>query len=51
MLHAVGIGSQVVPNGEFWSLVVSQDDAAPAVRHLRGYERENPPRRRVLALT
>jgi membrane associated rhomboid family serine protease len=50
MLHAVGIGSQVVPNGEFWSLVVSQDRAAAAVRHLRGYDRENPPRRRVLAL-
>jgi membrane associated rhomboid family serine protease len=50
MLHAVGIGSHVVPNGESWSLVVLQETAVAAVRHLRGYERENPPRRRVLAL-
>lgn len=49
MLHAVGIGSQVVQNGELWSLVVLQETAAAAVRHLRGYDRENPPQRRMLA--
>lgn len=49
MLHAVGIGSEVVPNGELWSLVVMPASANAAVSHLRGYERENPPKRRVLA--
>lgn len=49
MLHAVGIGSQVVPNGELWSVVVLPETAAAAVSHLRGYDRENPPKRRVLA--
>jgi membrane associated rhomboid family serine protease len=49
MLHAVGIGSQVVPDGERWSLVVLPQSVTAAVAHLRGYERENPPRRRVLA--
>lgn len=49
MLHAVGIGSQVVPNAGLWSIVVLQEHAAAAVSHLRGYDRENPPRRRVLA--
>jgi len=49
MLHAVGIGSQVVPNGELWSLVVLPSLATAAVSHLRGYDRENPPKRRVLA--
>ena len=49
MLHAVGIGSQVVPNGGLWSLVVLPETAAAAVTHLRGYDRENPPRRRILA--
>ncbi len=49
MLHAVGIGSQVVPNGELWSLVVLQEHAMAAVTHLRGYDRENPPQRRMLA--
>jgi membrane associated rhomboid family serine protease len=49
MLHAVGIGSQVMPNGELWSVLVLPEAAAAAVTHLRGYERENPPRRRVLA--
>jgi membrane associated rhomboid family serine protease len=49
MLHAVGIGSQVVPNGELWSLVVLPSVATAAVSHLRGYDRENPPKRRVLA--
>jgi membrane associated rhomboid family serine protease len=49
MLHAVGIGSQVVPSGELWSLMVLPETAKAAVAHLRGYDRENPPRRRVLA--
>jgi membrane associated rhomboid family serine protease len=49
MLHAVGIGSQVVPDGERWSLVVLPQSVTAAIAHLRGYERENPPRRRVLA--
>jgi membrane associated rhomboid family serine protease len=49
MLHAVGIGSQVVPHGELWSLVVLPENATAAVTHLRGYDRENPPRRRMLA--
>jgi membrane associated rhomboid family serine protease len=49
MLHAVGIGSQVVPNGERWSLVVLPPSVTAALAHLRGYERENPRRRRVLA--
>jgi rhomboid protease GluP len=49
MLHAVGIGSQVVANGERWSLVVLPQSVTAALAHLRGYERENPPRRRVLA--
>ena len=49
MLHAVGVESQVVPAGESWSLVVLPHSLGIAVSHLRGYERENPPRRRVLA--
>lgn len=49
MLHAVGIGSQVVPYGELWSLVVPPQSSTAATNHLRGYERENPPKRRVLA--
>jgi membrane associated rhomboid family serine protease len=49
MLHAVGIDSQVAPYGELWSVVVPSAAAAAAVAHLRGYDRENPPRRRVLA--
>jgi membrane associated rhomboid family serine protease len=49
MLHAVGIGSQVVASGELWSLVVLEPFAATASSHLRGYERENPPKRRMLA--
>jgi rhomboid protease GluP len=49
MLHAVGIGSQVVPHGELWSLLVLHETTTAAVVHLRGYERENPPRRRLLA--
>jgi rhomboid protease GluP len=49
MLHAVGIGSEVVPNGELWSVVVLPASAAAAVSHLRGYDRENPRKRRVLA--
>lgn len=49
MLHAVGIVSQVVPNGELWSLVVPAPSAIAAISHLRGYDRENPPRRRMLA--
>jgi rhomboid protease GluP len=49
MLHAVGIASQVVPLGELWSLEVPELAATAAITHLRGYDRENPPRRRVLA--
>ncbi len=48
MLHAVGIESQVLPNGPGWGVFVLPG-AAPAARsQLRTYERENPPRRRVL---
>jgi rhomboid protease GluP len=49
MLHAVGIASQVAPSGENWSLVVLAPSATAALQHLRGYDRENPPHRRVLA--
>ncbi|HWJ06697.1 MAG TPA: rhomboid family intramembrane serine protease [Steroidobacteraceae bacterium] len=48
MLLAVGIESQVVPIPGGWSLVVPPALAVAAVRQLRTYERENPPRRRVL---
>ncbi|HET9694155.1 MAG TPA: rhomboid family intramembrane serine protease [Steroidobacteraceae bacterium] len=48
MLHAVGIESQVLTNGAQWSLFVAPAAVDAAVRHLRTYERENPPRRRVL---
>ena len=46
MLHAVGIASQVVGADADWRLVVSSEEAAAAIRHLRTYDRENPPRRR-----
>jgi rhomboid protease GluP len=48
VLHAVGIGSQVVSDGAYWSIVVSPASAKDALVHLRRYERENPPRRRFL---
>jgi membrane associated rhomboid family serine protease len=48
MLHAVGIESQVLANGTDWSLLVAPASVTAAVSHLRTYERENPPRRRVL---
>jgi rhomboid protease GluP len=47
MLHAVGIASQVVGEGTDWRLVVAPDATAVALRHLRTYDRENPPRRRA----
>jgi rhomboid protease GluP len=48
MLFAVGIESQVVAIPGGWSLVVPAALAVAALRQLRTYERENPPRRRVL---
>jgi membrane associated rhomboid family serine protease len=45
MLHAVGIGSQVLPQGRDWTLVVGAHAAQPALAQLRRYEFENPPRR------
>ena len=48
MLHAVGIESQVLADGAQWSLYVGPASVPAAVSHLRTYERENPPRRRVL---
>ena len=48
VLHAVGVEALVVANGPLWSLVVAPATAAVAIRELRSYERENPPRRRVL---
>jgi membrane associated rhomboid family serine protease len=48
MLHAVGIDSQVLPTGSRWSLFVLPSQADAAARQLRTYDRENPPRRRVL---
>lgn len=49
MLHAVGIVSQVVAIDRHWSLIVAADAAPDAFAHLRRYEHENPPRRRVLS--
>jgi membrane associated rhomboid family serine protease len=46
MLHAVGITSQVVPDGPYWVLLVQAADTPAAVVHLRRYDFENPPRRR-----
>jgi membrane associated rhomboid family serine protease len=46
MLHAVGIGSQVLPQGREWTLIVGAQAAQAALAHLRRYEFENPPRRR-----
>lgn len=46
MLHAVGIGSQVLPQGRDWTLIVGAHAAPAALAHLRRYEFENPPRRR-----
>jgi membrane associated rhomboid family serine protease len=48
VLHAVGIESQVLANGGYWSLFVAPAAVRAAVSQLRTYERENPPRRRVL---
>jgi membrane associated rhomboid family serine protease len=48
MLHAVGIESQVLTDGSRWGLFVAPAVVDAAVRQLRTYERENPPRRRVL---
>lgn len=50
MLHAVGIESQVIGSDSDWRLVVAPDAAAAALRHLRTYERENPPRRRPVTI-
>jgi rhomboid protease GluP len=50
VLHAVGIASQVVGAGTDWRLLVAVDDVPAALRHLRTYERENPPRRRRVRL-
>ena len=50
MLHAVGIASQVVGADTDWRLVVAPEMAATALRHLRTYDRENPPRRRALPI-
>jgi rhomboid protease GluP len=50
VLHAVGIASQVVGADTDWRLVVAADDVPVALRHLRTYERENPPRRRPVPL-
>jgi rhomboid protease GluP len=50
VLHAVGIASQVVGAGTDWRLVVAADNVPAALRHLRTYERENPPRRRPAPL-
>ncbi|MCE3285029.1 MAG: hypothetical protein K0R70_1285 [Steroidobacteraceae bacterium] len=46
MLHAVGIESQVVGVGANWSLLVAPGSVSAAVRHLRTYDRENPPKAR-----
>jgi membrane associated rhomboid family serine protease len=46
MLHAVGIGSQVLAQEDRWTLVVGSQFVPIALSHLRRYERENPPRRR-----
>jgi membrane associated rhomboid family serine protease len=48
MLHAVGIESQVHTDGAYWGLFVAPSAVEAAVRQLRTYERENPPRRRAL---
>jgi membrane associated rhomboid family serine protease len=48
MLHAVGIASQLVTNGHYWSLIVAPDDAANALFNLRRYEKENAPVRRFV---
>ena len=47
MLHAVGVESRVVEVGADWSLVVAPASVHAALRHLRTYERENPPKRRA----
>jgi rhomboid protease GluP len=48
VLHAVGIGSQVVFTGHHWSLFVDALDTPAAATHLVRYEHENPPRRRFI---
>ena len=47
MLHAVGIESHVIGGGTDWRLIVASDAAGAALRHLRTYDRENPPRPRA----
>ena len=47
MLHAVGIGSQVVQEGRGWALLVAEADTPAAAVQLRRYDLENPPRRRL----
>jgi membrane associated rhomboid family serine protease len=46
MLHAVGIASQVEPDGRYWIVLVQESDAPAAATQLRRYDLENPPRRR-----
>ncbi len=48
VLHAVGIASQAIDQGPYWSLVVTPDAAQEAIQQLRRYERENPPLRRFV---
>jgi rhomboid protease GluP len=48
MLHAVGIASQLVTNGQYWSLIVASGEAADAILNLRRYEKENAPVRRFV---
>ena len=48
VLHAVGIGSQVVFTGRRWGLFVDAADTPAAATHLVRYEHENPPRRRFI---
>jgi rhomboid protease GluP len=50
MLHAVGIASQLVPDGRYWMLLVQAADAPAATAQLRRYDFENPPRRRAAEL-
>ena len=46
VLHAVGIGSQVLQDGTGWALLVAEADTPAAASQLRRYDLENPPRRR-----
>lgn len=47
VLQAVGIGSEVLPDGRGWALIVAEADTPAAAVQLRRYELENPPRRRL----